>query len=300
VLDDLLAERVEESIHAIRISALQEASRVVVRSFSRTGETLSYAKIGLTSSGRSSVLAEAAALRRIAGFNLRGVRHPKLLRQGFSHGLPFVTMSALAPSGRSTRDAHTPFEAMAELAAAGSFRITTLQDSAWASRLRARLGTIEDESSRRRMEAVAHRLLRCAGALSVRMGCWHGDWTAWNMAYDSDGVLLWDWEHFTDDMPVGADALHFRAQQLRLGGGPLSSAEHVWTAEIDSLVRRNAATVPGSECIVAIAYLLEVNIRFLLDRQGTVQDGTGRNGWGISLLERLTFDLERQADGHRG
>ena len=35
------------------------------------------------------------------------------------------------------------------------------------------------------------------------------------MARHGDEVLLWDWEHYEEGVPVGFDALHFRGQQLR-------------------------------------------------------------------------------------
>jgi hypothetical protein len=53
--------------------------------------------------------------------------------------------------------------------------------------------------------------------------------------------------------------------------------------------------VPGSWPLVTTAYLLEVNLRYVLDRQDTPQSDELRDGWGLALLDDVTDRLAREA-----
>src|SRR5205823_2021204 len=47
---------------------------------------------------------------------------------------------------------------------------------------------------------------------SLTFGAWHGDWSPWNMASTTGGLLVWDWERFGSGVPRGFDALHYWLQ----------------------------------------------------------------------------------------
>ncbi|SDH20822.1 hypothetical protein SAMN05421505_112179 [Sinosporangium album] len=47
------------------------------------------------------------------------------------------------------------------------------------------------------------------GRRSGRDWAWHGDFSPWNIAAGPDGrLLVWDWERFETDVPLGFDAVH--------------------------------------------------------------------------------------------
>ena len=116
--------------------------------------------------------------------------------------------------------------------------------------------------------------------MPVRHGSWHGDWTPWNMSRTGTRVLLWDWEHFAHGVPLGFDALHYRAQELRNGGRTDHAAERLWLSEAPGLLAQDAELRSNVVHVVVTAYLLEVNLRYVLDRQGTALERTPRTGGG--------------------
>jgi hypothetical protein len=105
----------------------------------------------------------------------------------------------------------------------------------------------------------------------LRIGSWHGDWTPWNTAVVADTVLAWDWERFTDGVPVGFDALHYDLQPRALGHVDAAGA-----AAADSVRRAPALLAPvgvpaGSAAVVAVLYLVEILTRYV---------GDGQTRWG--------------------
>ena len=117
-------------------------------------------------------------------------------------------------------------------------------------------------------------------------GAWHGDWTRWNMASTSAGLLLWDWERFTRPVPVGFDPLHYGLQTavVRRRRPPRDAAAECV---------ENAATtlapvgVPAAEAqLVAVLYLAELSARYLADRQAEAGARLGCPGtWLIPAME---------------
>ena len=80
--------------------------------------------------------------------------------------------------------------------------------------------------------------IRCSA-----FGAWHGDWNGGNSAALADGrVLVWDWERFDADVPVGYDALHLRLQAAvtRAGAEPVAAARAL-LADADATLRPFAA-----------------------------------------------------------
>jgi hypothetical protein len=111
------------------------------------------------------------------------------------------------------------------------------------------------------------------------------------MARAGSRVLLWDWEHFGEDVPVGFDLVHYLAQELRVASGTGPAEEARWlTLAADGLERHVGLGSQARDLVVA-AYLLDVNLRFLLDRQDTPQAGEQRRGWGLDLLRRQVAGL---------
>jgi hypothetical protein len=99
-------------------------------------------------------------------------------------------------------------------------------------------------------------------------GAWHGDWNDGNSAALADGrVLVWDWERFDADVPLGYDALHLRLQTAvtRAGADPLDAARALLAGAAATLAPfEQPADVAGR---VAALYLVDLAARYLRDRQ---------------------------------
>ena len=173
---------------------------------------------------------------------------------------------------------------MLELARAGGARTAPLADSGWRSRVTDRLSSVVDPDAASDLASALDRL--DASPVTVPLGPWHGDWTAWNMSRGGTRVLLWDWEHFAEDVPVGFDLLHYLAQDLRVSAGTTDAAEREWRRRAISALSEHVGLTSEQQRAVLVAYLIEVNLRFVLDRQETVWSALRRDGWGLDLVKQ--------------
>lgn len=268
---------------AIRLGAWSHARSVVVRAFDRAGTTVAFGKVGIDAHGRAAVRAESRNLSRATALGLRHVVHSEVLRHEQWRGLDVLLVSPLLPSTDPGPGQEMPVEAMLELAHS-EVRTAPLTESAWWTGVQGRLADVADPVLRDELAGAAARLGGAGAGTSLALGPWHGDWTPWNMARQGLRVLLWDWEHFDEDVPVGFDLVHHLAQELRVSTGTDEGAESVWRRRADDALARHVGLDPAQRDVVLVAYLLEVNLRFVLDRQGTPQSGARRAGWGLPLL----------------
>jgi hypothetical protein len=175
-----------------------------------------------------------------------------------------------------------PTAEMLQLATAGGPGEVPLRQTQWSQDICRRLDAIADSKVRACLTDALRTLLHTAGDHPVLIGHWHGDWTPWNMSCVQGRVALWDWEHFADEVPLGFDALHYRAQDLRTSMLTRRAAERAWLAEVRTLLAPFGQG-PDMEQAVTVAYLLDINLRFLLDHhQGT--SVVRRQGWGLDML----------------
>ena len=121
----------------------------------------------------------------------------------------------------------------------------------------------------------------------VSFGAWHGDWAPWNMAAHDGRVMLWDWERFETDVPVGFDALHFELQKLiRVDGLAPRAAVTSWLrAGASSCAVRRASD--SADLVVAL-YLLHVGARALHHEHDAASTRRGRSTSGCCPGSRST------------
>jgi hypothetical protein len=270
---------------AVRIPHWQDMRSLVVRAFGNDGRTLAFAKLALDQHGRTSVEAESRGLRLAAHLDLAGISAPRILHQGDWRGHELLVTSPLAPAMPPSKQTALPLAQMRELATACSWRQSSLRSSAWWEGVCRRVEMVEDERVRARFEDCLERL-DSGGDAEMSIGATHGDWTPWNMTYDEGRVLLWDWEHSATDVPFGFDHLHFTAQRRRVTSGTGIGEETAWLREVESLLDGALCMQEAQRRISIAAYLLEVNLRFILDRQSTSDQGAVRRGWGLPMLDR--------------
>ncbi len=216
-----------------------------------------------------------------------GVTPPPVLGWAVEDGAAVLCLGALA-AGRPARSGGVPVSAMHALPTRnGPLRRTPFGQPARPAAA-AEAEALADVTPGRRLDRGAPQPARGAARPTQPWSgaAWHGDWVPWNMARDGDQVLLWDWEHYEDDVLAGFDHLHYLAQTRRMRDGT------DWRPRTPGWRRRAALTTdwgltgprprPPSRLPAAI------NLRFLADRLGATEPAppTARAGPGLLVEER--------------
>jgi hypothetical protein len=287
-LSTVLGRDVLVSTH---LGAARANRKVVLQILTARGETAGFAKISVNPLTRDLIRAERAALDILATADLRGLTIPKVLHYGQWQGREVLVMSAL-PAWRQRR-ALRPGQlaaAMSELSAVGGQVRGPLAGSDYLDGLRSRLSACPESADRESLKTALTAM--AAASPHLTFGAWHGDWTAWNMACTSRGLLVWDWERFGQAVPAGFDFLHYRLQEAvvsRRQPAPAAAADCVRDAAT-TLAR--AGIPSGEAALVALLYLAELSTRYLADRQSEAGARLGDPGfWLIPAIEKAVRTL---------
>jgi hypothetical protein len=177
-------------------------------------------------------------------------------------------------------------QAMSTVTRSGVVSRGPLANSTYAARLHADIEGVGgcDEV----VQVLGHWLTRLEREASpIEFGRMHGDWIPDNLGRSGSQLVAWDWEHSTDDAPVGFDLLHwhfhlaFVKRGMRAAVGEMEAA----TPQLGLL------DVPAeSRRLIASLYLLDVFVR----RMKLAHGGGGWNKrWYPGLLEvASTRDVE--------
>ncbi|MFG1658050.1 hypothetical protein ACGFIY_16130 [Micromonospora chersina] len=291
-LAEVLGERTLVSLH---IGPARANRKPVLQLLAPDGRALGYAKLGVDPLTRALVDAEAAALRRLADLPLGPVTVAGVRHHGDWHGHALLVQEALPVRlPRATPAAAEAAERAAMVAVAGCLGV---RRRSWAgSDHAARLADAVDALGARPEAGRLRAALKTVADLdpTVAFGAWHGDWNGGNSAVLADGrVLVWDWERFEADVPVGYDELH-RAVQTAIGNDGVEPVE----AARALIARADRALAPfdpdgrGAN-LVAVLYLVELAARYLRDRQAEAGARLGHvDTW---LLPAVEEHLARRA-----
>lgn len=276
----------------VRLGRNRENRAVVLRAIDRDGVTWGYVKMAGSELGESALEAEAANLQRIRSVDISPVTAPEVLSVELWNSRRMLVMSPLLPPDRDgavgIRRTDMPTKEMLTFAATRGTTVVPLREAPFVSRLERDIAALPSEDDGpRRLGAALSVLLSRHGQRDVTLGCWHGDWVPWNMSWAGERIQLWDWEHYSEGVPVGWDLLHFGAQQLRNTRGTGVDIEDEWLDSSRSILLRTVTTDADLVDAVILSYLLEVNLRYLQDRSGQGETAV-RPGWGPPLLGRLT------------
>lgn len=259
------------------LGPLRANRKPVLQVLDEDGNLLAIAKVGLTPLTRQLASTEAAALRELHERTNGIVQTPKLLHFGAWRGHTVLVQSALDVAGAPVNvDPNVRNEAMRQVAESNGVTTVPWAAAAYLRRLERRVEVLDDSA----MAAQLHRALenlRCTGSM-IRFGTWHGDWTPWNMAVRAGRALVWDWERYEKDVPVGFDALHYafmlalkaRSGQERSGIDLVARAAHI--------LRPLGVPDSGAKTI-AVSYLLELATRYLADKQAEMGGGSSVGQW---------------------
>lgn len=261
LLESVLARRVAIGIF---LGPKRANRKPVLQVIDESGDLVAIAKVGLTPLTRALAATEAAALTELQHRRGAVLTPPELLYFGEWRRHSVLVQSPLdlcqAPIDI---DPGVRSAAMRELAYSSGVQTTTWAGSSYLARLQSRASVLAHSELVQVMEAVIGWLRESPS--SVDFGTWHGDWTAWNMAVAGDRALVWDWERYEHDVPVGFDALHYafmpalKSRAAETSGPRLlgSAGQILRPFGVDEQIAKE----------IAISYLMDLAVRYLSDRQ---------------------------------
>jgi hypothetical protein len=261
----------------------------IVQLLTRDGRTVAFAKVSVDDLTADLVRGEAAALRQVAAAAPAGLEIPGVLHHATWNGLEVLVLSALDRPRRERPSAAQTTSAMTELASACGVTRTALCGSGFAARLQTSLDGLSQHADRLRATAatlVQGSTAGGSGDTVLAFGCWHGDWAPWNMARSRRALMVWDWERFETDVPLGFDALHCALQSMiRLEGRRPADATRALVLRGDELLAPFDVTREAVRLTVAL-YLLQIAVRYAADGQDRAGSRRGPiDEWLIPVLE---------------
>src|ERR1700729_789812 len=195
------------------LSAPRANRKPVLQLLSPQGQPAGFAKIGTSPLTQALVQAQHDALIRLGRAVLPDVTVPRVLHYGKWREMNVLVLSALPvwlrrrPVGAAQLAA-----AMNSVASVGGLSREPLAGGSYLPRLTSRLAAADESTERDTLLGALGTLAARSGDARLVLGSWHGDWTPWNMASTRGGLLVWDWERFTEGAPLGFDALHYQLQ----------------------------------------------------------------------------------------
>ena len=264
----------------------------VLQLLSPQGQPAGFAKIGTSPLTRALVQAERDALIRLGRAGLSGVTVPEVLHFGEWRDLKVLVLSALpVRQRRRPVNGAALAAAMNSVAGVGGLRREPLATGSYWRRLTGRLAAADRSAERDTLLGALDTLSARAGDAQLVLGSWHGDWTPWNMASTSDGLLVWDWERFTDGVPLGFDALHYRLQKDVVPGRREPRAAAAGCIQGAPLALGGFGLGAAEARITATLYLADLATRYLADRQA--QAGALLGAPGAWLIPAITDQVRR-------
>ena len=257
----------EDLIAGIHLGPPRANQKPIIQVLRPSGETVAFAKVGINDLTNERVSVEATALTRLSRTSFSHLVVPELLHRGRWGDCAFVLLAPVQTWTASGIDVAARSRAMEELSLKGSAPAEPLADLPWWNRTRQNLAEHGHASEAKALTQMMSRAEEKWGDLNVDVGWNHGDWTPWNMSTGANRAIVWDWERFAEDIPVGFDALHYAFQAgVRLDGlSPLESLRRL-TDESGWIVAQNGAPTEQGQMLLAL-YLVGVGERFITDGQ---------------------------------
>lgn len=274
---------------------------VALHAVTPNGAPAGFVKVAWNDLTRQSVRGEAQALEHLAaGGRLRLVRPPRLCHHGqWGEFELLVTEPLPIPrERRSSRPEGPKIDAALEVASSGGLQRLPVVESTYWRRSLDRIRNLRCQADRRistTLDSSVERLEALAGGKVVSFGSWHGDWVPWNYRERSGQLLTWDWEYFSDAVPVGFDLLHFFFGTAFFRDRR-DGVDALRTAGRDGLpVLKSLGTDSGTARIVYGMYALEM----LLRRLDILVNGGGKDDHRFfpavyGFMDQLLTELYRE------
>ena len=284
---------------SIRLGPARANRKPVLQLHTTAGEPAGFVKIGFNPLTRELVRAEAASLTWLERAGLAGISVPRVLHHDQWRGMDVLVLSALPVWRRRRRlSAAQLAAAMDTVARVSGLRQGALAGDPYLRQLRERLGTADPGAERSALLQALDTLGATGLTGGLTFGAWHGDWSPWNMASTTGGLLVWDWERFGTGVPLGFDALHY---SLQTEVGP--QHRDPLAAATDCLAHAAGLLAPfgidaAQARLTAALYLADVATRYLVDRQAQAGAPLGAPGrWLIPALVGEVAQFRAQQNG---
>lgn len=268
----------------------------VLQLLTAEGRTVGFAKVGVNALTNALVAAERDALAALADAGLLTTAVPAVLHHGTWRDCQVLVLEPLPVWKRRAPATEGPrLAAMWEVAASGGLRTQELRDSPFWHRLEAGAGNLSGGAAGAVRLALAD-IAAADGHRQLTFGAWHGDWNPGNMAVLHDRVLLWDWERYAADVPVGFDPLHFAVQtDITYREQPPELAVRRCLDGAAELLRP-FDVAPQDSSLVAVLYLAHLAVRYLRDGQAEAGADLGRlESWLLPSLRTAAARLRNPA-----
>ncbi len=268
-IEQYLREHLGDIVISVHLGGPARANRKpVLQVLDRRGTTIGFAKVSLNELTRRLIQHESSALRFLSAQRLPGLVTPAVMHHGTWRNREVVVQSALPIWQRRRGGAALARRqaAMLDVATVQGATTAALRDSSYMSRLVTRVSLLKDATAPKLL-AACEELVHRRGHTELEFGSWHGDWSPWNMAAREHQLLVWDWERFAHDVPLGFDAVHYRLQEL-IARQPTSAAEAVErTLETAPADMRLFGVSSDAAELTALLYLIDIAARYTEDGQ---------------------------------
>jgi hypothetical protein len=271
-----ISDYLEEAVNAPVVLSLMVGSpranrKPVLNVHTKDGREIGFAKVGMNELTNRLVDHEYRALQTLATSESADFAVPKVIHHGRWRGNAVLLMTALRPVGKRVQHG-VPLRAAAAIAATAPVEIRAVTDSAWYTGLLRDVQVLQGTG-----ESVLPELLDAFGerfaGLELPFGAWHGDFGAWNLAPTEGPLLVWDWERYGQNVPLGIDVVHYLAHPSLRVIDDLGGARH----SLDIGCRPALAQVVGWAAgpaytgdpavldALVLGYLLTITARFTFD-----------------------------------
>lgn len=272
---------VEGLVFAVHLGPPRANRKPVLHLMRESGESIAYAKIGINAFTCSRVRQEAKALERLGEVSTVGLDTPALIAAGEWRGLDYLVMEALDSDSASVPDDTRRARALRSLVSAFPVVESVVSESAWWKHAMSELARCEDSSEVERLRRAAAKIVSRYPDHRLVVGAAHGDWSRWNMSASGSGLLAWDWERFSDRLPVGWDEVNFRLGSHP--GGPAAALK-------DPQLRAHLARLEPSQVdldLLLSTYLFHRGVSRAAGLQETGVRSAALRQWLLPALEDL-------------
>lgn len=271
-ISDYLSEAVGEPVLiSLTVGAARANRKPILNVHRRDGTEIGFAKVGLTPLSNQLVAHEHRALQFLAAAAPDSFTTPTPLHHGVWRGNQVLLMSSLRPDKQQS-NGRLPVAAAAQIAGTTEIQIVPIESSGWLAKLYRSVEQFRATPDGRLAQSL-DRFAQAYGDLELPFGAWHGDFGPWNLAVTSRAPMIWDWERYDPEMPVGSDVVHYVSHPALRRQGDLSAARKVLEDSCRPALRQvlRAANLPATANnpsmldAIVIGYLLTIAVRFTAD-----------------------------------
>jgi hypothetical protein len=262
-LRDVLGRKVHVSLY---IGPARAVRKPVLQVLDDRGRTVAFAKLGVDDCTTRLVRGEAAAVAQVTAARTVALRVPDVLHHGTWNGHALLVQSALPRGVPATASSPRVAQAALEIARVDGLATSLLGTSSFWARLTGQVRALDPGRITDRLTRALDEISRSHASTPLVFGCSHGDFAPWNMTVAGDDVLVWDWEKFEPDVPIGFDAVHCYIQGGVVLGGVSPAEAFAAATQRAPVLLAPIGNAAAAELVVRL-YTVDIATRYLVDRE---------------------------------